>query len=175
MADIPTVRIRRRCWRVLAPRWAHAPLSGAGAARHGGRHNTPGTPALYLAEDLITAIAEYEQELGIRPGTFCAYDLDVAGVLDLMEHSIRERLGATLDDLLAPWKAIAYVQGEQPLTWALAQRLLTEGCAGVRVPSAMLGAGINVVLWRWNDAPDRRVVAHDPLGDLPADQSAWRQ
>ena len=174
MADIP-VRIRRRCWRVLAPRWAHAPLSGAGAARHGGRHNTPGTPALYLAEDLITAIAEYEQELGIRPGTFCAYDLDVAGVLDLMEHSIRERLGATLDDLLAPWKVIAYVQGEQPLTWALAQRLLTEGCAGVRVPSAMLGAGINIVLWRWNDAPDRRVVAHDPLGDLPVDQGAWRQ
>jgi hypothetical protein len=39
----------------------------------------------------------------------------------------------------------------------------------------MLGAGINIVLWRWNDAPDRRVVAHDPLGDLPVDQSAWRQ
>jgi RES domain-containing protein len=78
-------------------------------------------------------------------------------------------------DRLAPWKAIAFVQGEQPFTWALAQRLLTEGCAGVRVPSPMLGAGINIVLWRWNDAPDRRVVAHDPLGDLPVDQSAWRQ
>ena len=175
MAGVPTVRIRRRCWRVLAPRWAHAPLSGAGAARHGGRHNTPGTPALYLAEDLITAIAEYEQELGIRPGTFCAYDLDVAGIVDLRENSIRERLEVTLADLLAPWKEIALVQGKQPPTWVLAQRLLTEGCAGARVPSAMLREGVNIVLWRWNEAPDRGVVAHDPLGDLPVDQSAWRQ
>jgi RES domain-containing protein len=29
----------------------------AGAARHGGRYNVPGT-ALYLPEDLVTAIAE---------------------------------------------------------------------------------------------------------------------
>ena len=26
VAGVPTIRIRRRCWRVLAPRWAHAPL-----------------------------------------------------------------------------------------------------------------------------------------------------
>jgi hypothetical protein len=43
----------------------------------------------------------------------------------------------------------------------------------VRVPSAVLRDGLNLVLWRWNDAPDRRVVAHDPQGDLPVDQSAW--
>jgi len=67
------------------------------------------------------------------------------------------------------------VQGKQPPTWVLAQRLLTEGCAGARVPSAMLREGVIIVLWRWNDAPDRGVVAHDPLGDLPVDQSAWRQ
>lgn len=172
MAGVPTVRIRRRCWRVLAPRWAHAPLCGAGAARHGGRHNTPGTPALYLSEELLTAIAEYEQELGIRPGTFCAYDLDVASIVDLMEDRIRERLRVTLDDLLAPWQEIALAQGRQPPTWALAERLLVDGCAGVRVPSAMLPGGINIVLWRWNDAPGRRVVAHDPLGDPPVDQSS---
>jgi RES domain-containing protein len=150
-------------------------LTGEGAARHGGRHNPPGLPALYLSEDLLTAIAEYEQELGIRPGTFCAYELEVAGIVDLMADAIRKRLGLTLDDLLGPWKEIVLVRGQQPLTWALAQRLLAEGCAGVRAPSAMFGAGINIVLWRWNDAPNRRVVAHDPLGDLPADQSAWQQ
>jgi RES domain-containing protein len=174
-AGAPTVRIRRRGWRVLAPKWAHAPLSGAGAARHGGRYNLPGQAALYLSEDLLTAVAEYEQDLGIRPGTFCAYDLDVAGIVDLADDRIRQRIGVTLDDLVAPWKEIAFVWGGEPRTWTLAQRLLTGGCAGVRVPSAMLGGGVNLVLWRWNDAPERRVVAHDPQGDLPVDQSAWRQ
>lgn len=175
MADIETVRIRRRCWRVLAPRWAHAPLSGAGAARHGGRYNAPGTPALYLSEDLLTAIAEYEQELGIRPGTFCAYELDVADIVDLMHETTRLGLGIAREDLLAPWQEIAFVRGERPPTWALAQRLQDGGCAGARVPSAALPNAANLVLWRWNDGPHRRVVAHDPLGDLPLNQSAWRQ
>jgi RES domain-containing protein len=174
-AGAQTVRIRCRGWRVLAPRWAHAPLSGTGAARHGGRYNLPGRAALYLSEDLLTAVAEYEQEIGIRPGTFCAYDLDVAGIVDLTDDRVRQQLGVTLDDLLAAWKEIAFVQGGEPPTWALAQRLLMEGCAGARVPSAMLRDGVNLVLWRWNDAPERRVVAHDPQGDLPVDQSAWRQ
>jgi RES domain-containing protein len=175
VAAFATARIRRRCWRVLAPRWAHAPLSGAGAARHGGRYNAPGTAALYLSEDLLTAIAEYEQELGIRPGTFCAYEVDVADIIDLMDESTRAGLGVTLQDLLAPWQEMAFVRGEQPPTWTLAQRLREGGCAGARVPSAMLNNAANLVLWRWNDKPDRRVAAHDPLGDLPLNQSAWRQ
>ena len=169
------VRIRRRCWRVLAPKWAHAPLSGAGAARHGGRYNLPGMEALYLSEDLLTAVAEYEQELGIRPGTFCAYEVDVRGVVDLANDRVRATLRITLEDLLGPWQEIAFVRGEEPLTWTLAQRLQVQGCVGARVPSAVLPDAANLVLWRWNDAPERRVTAHDPLGDLPADQSAWRQ
>ena len=175
MAEIERVRIHGRYWRVLAPRWAHAPLSGTGAARHGGRYNAPGIAALYLSEDLLTAIAEYEQELGIRPGTFCAYDIDVAEMVDPLTEASRAGLGITIDDLLAPWQEIAFVRGEQPPTWALAQRLHESGCAGARVPSAVLLNTANIVLWRWNDGPSRRVVAHDPLGDLPWNQSAWRQ
>jgi RES domain-containing protein len=130
--------------------------------------------ALYLSEDLLTAVAEYEQELGIRPGTFCAYDLDMAGIVDLTDDRSRERVGVTHSDLMAPWKEIALVKDSEPPTWILAQRLLTQGCAGVRVPSAMLRDGVNIVLWRWGDVPERRVVAHDPLGDLPVDQGGWR-
>lgn len=175
MAAFTTAHIRRRCWRVLAPKWAHAPLSGAGAARHGGRYNAPGTAALYLSEDLLTAIAEYEQELGIRPGTFCAYEVDVADIVDLTHATARASLAITLEDLLAPWQEIAFVRCEQPPIWALARRLNEGGCAGARVPSAVLSNAANLVLWRWNDGPHRRVVAHDPLGDLPLNQSAWRQ
>jgi hypothetical protein len=66
---------------MLAPKWAHEPLSGAGAATRGGRHNEAGMPALYMSGQFATAVAEYEQDLGIRPGTLCAYDADVTGVL----------------------------------------------------------------------------------------------
>jgi hypothetical protein len=39
----------------------------------------------------------------------------------------------------------------------------------------VLHGAANIVLWRWNDGARRRVTAHDPLGDLPLNQSAWRQ
>jgi RES domain-containing protein len=137
--------------------------------------NAPGAAALYVSEDLLTAIAEYEQELGIRPGTFCAYELDVADIIDLTQATTCAALAVTLEDLLAPWQEIAFVRGKDPPTWALAQRLQEVGCAGARVPSAALPDAANIVLWRWNDTPDRRVVALDPLGDLPLHRRAWRQ
>jgi len=59
-------------------------------------------------------------------------------------------------------------------TWDIARRLHDSGAAGVLVPSVQ-AAGSNLVLWRWNDAPGRRVAALDPIGDLPKDQSSWRQ
>ena len=70
---------------MLAPKWAHDPLSGAGAASRGGRHNEPGMAALYMSEQFATAIAEYEQDLGIRPGMLCAYDVTADQVVDLCD------------------------------------------------------------------------------------------
>lgn len=37
-------------YRLTAPQWASTALSGEGARRFGGRWNSPGTPAVYLAE-----------------------------------------------------------------------------------------------------------------------------
>jgi RES domain-containing protein len=62
--------ISQRCWRILAPKWAHDPLSGDGAARFGGRFNPKGIPALHVSESIDTAFAEYQQDLLVRPGTF---------------------------------------------------------------------------------------------------------
>lgn len=45
-------------YRVHSPRWASAPTSGEGAARHGGRANRPGISALYLALEPETALLE---------------------------------------------------------------------------------------------------------------------
>jgi RES domain-containing protein len=48
-------------YRVHDPKWAFAPLSGAGAGKFGGRANRPGINALYLSLDLETAILEFKQ------------------------------------------------------------------------------------------------------------------
>lgn len=53
--------------RVLTPRWAIAPTSGAGAAKGGGRFNRPGIEALYLSATSQTAEAEYRQDAELMP------------------------------------------------------------------------------------------------------------
>jgi hypothetical protein len=53
--------------RAFAPRWAHAPESGAGAALAGGRFNRPGVQARYLAATTETALAEYQGESPLLP------------------------------------------------------------------------------------------------------------
>jgi RES domain-containing protein len=165
--------LSQRCWRILAPKWAHDPLSGLGAARFGGRFNPKGVPALYLSESIDTAFAEYQQDLLVRPGTFCAYQLDVLGIVDLCNAQVRKAISVDSATLLSPWKEILLVEKRSPPTWELSLRLLNQGFAGVRVPSAQMKEGVNIVLWRWNDDPSRRVEVLDPKGELPHDQKSW--
>lgn len=54
-------------YRMLVPKWAVAPTSGAGAAKHGGRANRSGVAALYLALDIETAVKEYQQVSTLLP------------------------------------------------------------------------------------------------------------
>jgi RES domain-containing protein len=169
----PIPAISCRCWRIIAPKWAHDPFSGAGAARFGGRFNPKGTPALYLSESIDTAFAEYQQDLLVRPGTFCAYQLDVSGIVDLCSTQICNAISLDTVTLLSPWKEILLVQKRTPPTWELSQQLFNQGFAGVRVPSAQRTEGVNIVLWRWNDDPTRRVEVLDPKSDLPRDQNSW--
>jgi RES domain-containing protein len=129
--------------------------------------------ALYTSADLATAVAEYEQELGIRPGTFCAYDVNVAGVLDLCQPDVLAACSIEPADRFAAWKSMLLVERRQPPGWTIAERLIDADIAGILVPSARLAGGVNLVLWRWNDSPDRVVTALDPQRDLPMDQSSW--
>lgn len=72
----------------------------------------------------------------------------------------------------APWKSVLLVLGHT-CGRDIAERLLGAGVSGILVPSTRLTGGANLVLWRWNDVPDRKVVALDPQRDLPRDQSSW--
>lgn len=126
-----------------------------------------------MSADLTTAVAEYEQDLGIRPGTFCAYDVDVAGVLDLRDGEV---LGAEAIDpavRFIPWKSMLLLEGRRPPGWDIAERLIRAGVAGVLAPSVQLAGGTNLILWRWNDGRESSVTPLDPQRELPANQSSW--
>lgn len=66
--------------RALSPVCARGPLSGEGARRYGGRSNPKGTPALYAAASVMTAIREVNQRGGLRPTTLVAREADIAPI-----------------------------------------------------------------------------------------------
>lgn len=167
------VAVTGRFWRMLSPRWAFDPLSGAGAARAGGRWNAHGQVALYLSDNHATAIAEYQQDLP-RPGTLTAYDVEAQHILDLADPTVCQAVGVDERFLRQPWKHIRDVMRQQPSCWDFAAAVAMRGWHGLRVPSVQ-APGTNLVLWRWNDT-DAPVVQHiDPLGDLPRDQASWQR
>ena len=168
----PWTRVRGHWWRVLVPKWAHDPLSGKGAALYGGRFNLPGVAALYLSGDVATAVAEYQNMITARPGTFCVYRVDVAKVVDAADGAARRAWRIGPGDLASDWRVPAAHDG-RPRSWRLAERLRADGAAGMRYPSLRRPGSVNLVLWRWNDARSRSVVAIVALSDLPRDQSSW--
>ena len=126
-----------------------------------------------MSADLTTAVAEYEHEIGIRPGTFCAYDLTSSDIVDLCDGTLLAAAGIDPSIRFAPWKSILLADGKRPPGWDIAETLIQAGIAGVLVPSVRQKTGINLVLWRWNDSPTHRQVALDPNTDLPRDQRSW--
>lgn len=159
-------RIVGRYWRMLSPIWAHSPLSGEGAARNGGRFNWQGQAALYLSAEIQTAIAEYQQDLP-RPGTLCAYDLSILGIVDLTTPARRKKWGVSLEQLHSPWREQWLVRNREPDTWTVTKDCLARGASGLLYPSLLDADGINLVLWRWGDSKTRLIEVLDPKGELP--------
>jgi RES domain-containing protein len=147
-----------RTFRVVPPRWAHAPLSGEGARLHGGRFNPPGMSAFYSALDPHTAYAEYTQSLYDRPGLLCSFDIEGAKVLDLTTTDGRTAAGLTPEDLRTRWFGLHDAPGQ-----LAALRLLANGVDGLIYASLQHDLGRNLVLWRWNGPP--RVILVDRLGE----------
>ncbi|WP_376095177.1 RES family NAD+ phosphorylase [Roseomonas sp. CCTCC AB2023176] len=171
------MRLRSRVFRAHDPRWSFAPISGEGAALHGGRFNPRGVPALYASFLLETAWREAQQgfTVKVQPALVCAYDVDCADVLDLTTAAGLAEADMDAADLAAPWRDLV-ADGMDPPTWAVARRLIGRGVAGVVVPSFAPGAGPadrNAVFWRWGDAPPHRVIVVDDLGRLPRDGRSW--
>src|SRR5208283_3004562 len=60
------VRLQGLVYRAHNPRWAFSPTSGEGAARHGGRFNPVGVPALYMSRRMETAWLEAQQGFAFK-------------------------------------------------------------------------------------------------------------
>ena len=165
-------------YRAHHPRWAFAPNSGEGAARHGGRFNPPGVPALYTSLRLQTAWLEAQQAFPFKaqPMTVCAYAVDCEDILDLTNAAVPAGIAATPTDLACAWEDIAD-RGVRPPSWLLAERLIAAGHAGIVVPSFAAGAGPddrNLVLWQWSAEPPHRLRVVDDHTRLPSNDRSWR-
>jgi RES domain-containing protein len=172
------LRFRATCFRAHDPRWSFKPLSGDGAAIHGGRFNPKGVPALYLSLDPMTAVKEANQGFAhkIEPCVLCSYDVDCEDIVDLRTDEARSLNGVAAQDMSVGW--FSYLaEGGEPPSWRIAHRLIDEGAAGMLAPSYAPGAtpaDQNLILWDWSDRPPHKIAVFDPSGRLPKDQMSWR-
>lgn len=166
------MRFRGLVYRAHNPQWSWSPLSGEGARRYGGRFNRPGIPALYTSLDPLTAIRE-ALPLGrtLQPITLCAYEVDAEPVFDALDEEQCRALGTDSDLACPNWEA-EMLAGAVPASQALADRLIAEGHAGMRVRSYAAGSSaddLNLVMWRWGPHRPDRVVLVDDEGRLSRD------
>lgn len=157
-------------YRAHDPAWAWQPLSGDGASAKGGRFNSVGQPALYLALTVEGMFLEMTHGFGHRfePLTVCSYDVDVDDIVDLRAETARDTFGIRHADLACGW-ATDMASGRKPASWDVADRFIAGGAAGILVPSFARGARsdmVNLVLWRWGPKRPHRVMVHDPAGRL---------
>lgn len=162
-------------YRVIAPRWSHAPTSGAGAAVKGGRFNRPGLEALYLSQTEQTALEEYRQYARLLPpGTLATYLVSRLRVVDFSAGYEAGTWDPLWADYACNWRQLALDQGVEPASWVLGDLALDADAAGIVFPSTVCPGGTNLVLFHSSALPPEALRVHDPKGDLPRDQSSWR-
>jgi RES domain-containing protein len=175
-------------YRAHNPRWAYLPTSGEGAARHGGRFNRKGLPALYTSLDITTAWLEAQQGLPFKaqPMTLVAYRVRCERIVDLTDPATLAANRIDAADLACPWEDLAS-RGLWPPSWALADALIAQDVQGALVPSFAPAPNPapnpapdatprrNLVLWRWADDPPCAVRVIDDFGRLPQDDRGWAQ
>lgn len=160
-------------YRAHTPEWASQPLSGAGAAKQGGRLNRPGIHALYLANSPEVAIAEYQQLAPIMPPcTLATYHVALGAVVDFSAGFVPNDWPPLWQELYCNWRRMAMIEGVEPPSWVLADDVLAAGHSGVLFPSVH-GDGINLVIY--TDALNAKdsLAVHDPDRRLPRDRSSW--
>jgi RES domain-containing protein len=156
-------------YRALNPLFAREPLSGRGAALHGGRFNPKGMPALYCSLAVTTAIKEANQVGSLQPTTLVSYEAEIENVFDSRDEAALEPFGLSAGALAdRGWRDAMKAAGKAP-TQAFAEILVAEGFHGILVRSFAPGTSdedLNLVLWAWGIAAPSRLVLIDDEGRL---------
>ncbi len=151
-------------YRALNPVFAREPLSGHGAALYGGRFNPKGVPALYCALSPTTALREANQVGMLQPTTLVAYRADIADVLDGQDVEALARFDMDPAALAASTWRDEMKSAGIARSQRFAQAAIEAGYSGLMVRSFAPGLGdddLNLVLWRWGNAPATQVVVID--------------
>jgi RES domain-containing protein len=171
--DTSSLTFKGALFRALNPIYAREPLSGHGAKLYGGRFNIRGTPALYTSLSIITAIREANQVGSLQPTTIVSYRAEINRVFDSQNDAALRAYGLDATSLAdTTWRDQMRANGEAR-TQAFAQRLIEDGYHGLLVRSFAHGSSasdLNLVLWRWGEAPPSRLTLIDDenrLGSPP--------
>ena len=163
------MRYRGKLYRALNPVYAREPISGSGAALHGGRFNPKRTPALYASLSVVTALREANQVGALQPTTLVSYEADIENIFDTRDEAALERFGLSASSLADPsWRDRMNREGKAP-SQAFSEQLIEAGFHGLLVRSFAAGAAeddFNLVLWRWGDAAPYRLTLIDDEGRL---------
>ncbi len=161
-------------YRMLTPRWAFQPLSGAGAAKLGGRFNRPGHHALYLSFSTGTAIAEYQRHSDLLPpGLLVAYRVQVEPVLDFRAGYVAGAWDSLWLEWNCNWREAAFLKRVDPPSWRLFDQVMGTKAKALAFPSLADPGGFNLVVYLDRLQDTDRLEVHDPDGSLPRSQASW--
>lgn len=161
-------------YRIITPRWSHAPTSGAGAALKGGRFNRPGLEALYLSQSVDTAVEEYRQHARLLPpGTIVTFLVSRLRVVDFSAGYVAGAWDPAWAEYGCNWRQMAFEHHVEPPCWVLGDLALDAGADGIVFPSLVHEGGTNLVLFNASAIPAESLRVHDPRGQLPRDDRSW--
>lgn len=173
IAAVDVVLKDRICYRMHSPQWAGSPVSGAGAARQGGRLNRAGVEALYLATETQTAIAEYQQASSLLPpGTLVTYQISLDKVVDFSK-GFSDQWDPLWRDLFCDWRRMVFAEKLEPPTWVISDLCQAEGYKGILFASTVSAGGTNLVVFTSALSNTDRLAVFDPNNALPKNQNSW--
>ena len=123
-----------RLWRISRRAFALTALNGYGAAQHGGRWNSRGTPVVYTAEhqslELLELLAHIEK-------------MEMPDDLVFTGIDVLDRVIASVDSLPDGWASVPHTAVSQAVG---DQWIASRSSVAMRVPSVIVPSEYNVLL-----------------------------
>jgi RES domain-containing protein len=163
------------------------PLYTLGPGQNGQRYTPKGGPnALYAAEDVVTAHAEYHRmerivlataptyRLSANPTVELTIHVNLERVLNIADPAIQATLATTVAELTGPWRKQMIKKLFCP-TQVLATAVFAHGeIQALRYPSAQGPQYCNLIIWEERLALPSYIQVKDSTGTLSARIPAMR-